>query len=223
MFISLNFFLLLLLAGTGGSNVAAGGQSSTNQEVGSIVFNGSIYQPRDYGGNGGYSGSNQDAKCYPRGKTLGGRGGGIIHLKAKSVIQIDGEISVNGLPSQGPRSGGGAGGSIYIKTKQLRGTGSILANGGAVRAGQTNCGGGGGGAGLIGIEFANKSFTGTTSAHGGAGGFECGGAGIILWRNMANFSNPEVSTFKLIYLLHNQRKLYIDIGDRKKIELNTKW
>lgn len=193
--ISKNILLLLLSAGTGGSNVAAGGQSSTRQEVGSVVFNSSIYQPSAYGGNGGYGGSHQDAKCHPRGKSLGGRGGGIIHLKAKSMIQIDGKISANGLPSHGPRSGGGAGGSIYIKTKYLRGTGMISANGGAVKVGYTNCGGGGGGAGLIGIEFSNNSYTGSTSAHGGAGGFECGGAGITLWQNMSNSSNPVVSIF----------------------------
>src|SRR5208283_4980511 len=71
-------------------------------------------------------------------------------------------------------SGGGSGGSIWLTGLTLSGAGSIAANGGS---GEPIHGGGGGG-GRISWEVTASSFTGVTTAYGGAGA-NVGGAGTV--------------------------------------------
>lgn len=122
---------------------------------------------------------------------IGGRGGGVIELKANDV-RVDGQLISEGKPGTGPRAGGGAGGSIKINTTTLRGDGVLSVQGGPVADGSTTCLGGGGGGGRVAIYYTNSYFDGEILSHGGGNGFECGGAGTVVWRNITD------TGFKLI-------------------------
>lgn len=91
----------------------------------------------------------------------------------------------DGKSGSGGRAGGGAGGGVSIVTDKLKGSGVIDVQGGAVvNPGSTNCPGGGGGGGRVAIYYEDNLFTGSIFSHGGRGGYECGGAGTVLQRNL---------------------------------------
>ncbi|KAH3816415.1 hypothetical protein DPMN_117931 [Dreissena polymorpha] len=65
--------------GSGGGNGAAGGQGSFQFIVGPPPDYGSLYEPNEYGGNGGSGGgSTSDQRCTFTPKQLGGKGGRIM-------------------------------------------------------------------------------------------------------------------------------------------------
>ncbi|KAL4226615.1 hypothetical protein ACF0H5_014598 [Mactra antiquata] len=116
--------------GSGGGHAAAGGQGSYQDIVGPPE--GSLYEPRQYGGNGGSGGgSTINMLCTFSTQQQGGIGGGIIELTADSLL-LDGDLIVKGGDSEGPRGGAGAGGSVYIRATSFTGSGNIDATGGSI-------------------------------------------------------------------------------------------
>ena len=75
---------------------------------------------------------------------VGGNGGGLVRIKATSVI-LNGTISADGMPGTYPGAGGGSGGTVLIDTKSMIGPGSISANGGYGLFSSAFFGGGGSG------------------------------------------------------------------------------
>lgn len=74
---------------------------------------------------------------------------------------------------------------MSIVTGKLKGSGIIDIQGGSVvNPSSTNCPGGGGGGGRVTIYYEDDLFTGSIISHGGKGGYECGGAGTVLHRNV---------------------------------------
>jgi hypothetical protein len=150
--------------GNGGGYGGVGGISLQGTNSGGVY--GSFSDPADFGSGGsfgyGYSVSG-----------LGGRGGGLIRVIAQS-LQVDGELSANGVAAPPPipsyfqsdlGGGGGAGGTVNVKCQQLSGTGTIRANGGALLLNGAN---GGGGGGRVSVEFEDmSSFAGQIEARGG--------------------------------------------------------
>lgn len=109
--------------------------------------------------------------------SIGGLGGGNIHLTVSGTLDVSGRISANGGNGSGTGGGGGSGGSINLSAGTLIGAGAIAANGGN---GVDSVGGGGGG-GRIAVSYTSSSFVGSISAYGGGGAF-AGGAGTIYTR-----------------------------------------
>ena len=98
----------------------------TDEIVGGLPYD-DVYNATEFGSSGGGDG--------------GGRGAGLIRLKATNTIHIDGELSANaedGITVLGQVSGGGSGGSISIETDRLTGFGLIQAGGGRGSFGDTN-------------------------------------------------------------------------------------
>ena len=172
--------------GSGGGNGGSGGQGRYQDLVGSPPSYGSLYHPKEYGGNGGDGGGSvSDLNCNLHETHSGGRGGCIVELFSKDVV-LDGEIKCRGLSGSGPRAGGGAGGSVYIEVDTISGLGTISVQGGDVPPGIITCGGGGGAGGRAAIHYNEDNFIGELHSHGGSGGFECGAAGTVLWRDVVN-------------------------------------
>jgi hypothetical protein len=112
------------------------------------VAYGGIERPTEYGSGGGCVG--------------GGKGGGVITLKATTSIQVDGLVSANGNDDGGD-CGGGSGGSIYIETDYFKGSGMVTSRGGA----GSGTGGGGGGGRISIVHNVSQAFTGDVFADGG--------------------------------------------------------
>ena len=106
--------------------------------------------------------------------SIGGAGGGAMQLTVAGNLQVDGNITANGLNGSGIAGGGGSGGGLEIYAAVLAGSGSVTANGGN---GAGSFGGGGGG-GRIAIVAGTNLFTGKLAATGG-GGANRGGAGTL--------------------------------------------
>jgi uncharacterized protein (TIGR03382 family) len=141
--------------GGGGGNYGAGGMGGRSDgNVGSSRLVGGmggaalVYSPlnRLTPGGGGGAGQGTDSSGAP-----GGRGGGIIFIRANQLtgtgsIQASGGGGGSTVSDGG--SGGGAGGSIYLRFVGTAACGSVSANGGvggAVNTGRVGPGGGGGG------------------------------------------------------------------------------
>ncbi len=140
--------------GGGGYGGEGGGAGGTNY--------GSILAPVDFGsggGNGGYG--------------PGGAGGGIVRLSVGGTLTVAGQILANGQNVNSGYGAGGSGGSVYLTAGTLAGSGVIRAGGGD--------GANGGGGGRIALYYTASTFTGTTTAFGGAVGASGvrGGAGTI--------------------------------------------
>lgn len=138
-----------------------------------------------YGGRGGVSGVDAGASAtygsstYPNllgsggsGGGTSGSGGGLIHLLASGILEINGLVSANGTISSG---GAGSGGSIYIRSHELTGSGSIRANGSNADF-CTYGGGGGGGRVAVYYQVLGTFPLGNILASGGTGD-ACRGAG----------------------------------------------
>mgnify|MGYP000153295896 CR=1 FL=1 len=103
----------------GGGHGGRGGALEGETDDDRAPVYGSAWQPLAPGsGSGGHNSDNG-----------GAAGGGAIHLVA-STLQLDGEISADGLDGA-YNAGGGAGGSVWIEVGDFTGTGSITADGGA--------------------------------------------------------------------------------------------
>ncbi|MFL6248273.1 MAG: Ig-like domain-containing protein, partial [Thermoanaerobaculia bacterium] len=146
--------------GSGGSHIGRGGfDNGANPSGNWGTVYGSVKQPSELGGGGGYS--------------TGMAGGGRLRLIAASV-QLAGAIRANGaIPGS---NGGGAGGSVWITTARMNGDGAIEAEGS--RPGTSP-----GGGGAISIEYSDASSGGawltkldTTTTSTGS---RIGGAGSI--------------------------------------------
>lgn len=159
---------------------------------------GDLYEPNRFGSCGGGS--------------LGGSGGGLIHLNATGTVRIDGVVTAEGLQGGNSLSGGGSGGSIWIDTHTFKGTGNISVNGGD---GGSSSGGGAGG--RIAVYFEkNITFAGHFYNKGGAKGgsknTESGGAGT-------SFFYQKVHTHRTLlidnfgqYPLKQRKPNYTDIS-----------
>ena len=90
---------------------------------------GSIPLPQAPGSGGGHA-------------TLGGAGGGVVHIAATGTVLIDGTLTANGQECLGRMGGGGSGGAVLIECGTLGGSGLIAARGGQ---GSDLTGAGGGG------------------------------------------------------------------------------
>ncbi len=92
---------------------------------------------------------------------VGGYGGGLVWVKARKDIEIEGMVNANGGACTPAEGGGGAGGGILFTCRALKGGGSITANGG-------NCNNGGsGGGGRIAFYATRLEFAGTVSVTNG--------------------------------------------------------
>lgn len=112
--------------GSGGSYASPGGKNEEDRSYGSLF---KPEHPGSVGGNGYLPGS-------------GGKGGGVIVIKATS-FNLDGKLTANGgSGDEGTSAGGGSGGSIYIEVDNLLGKGEIITNGG-IGDGRGGCGSGG--------------------------------------------------------------------------------
>ena len=107
----------------------------------------------------------------------------MIELEATNV-RIDGQLLSEGHQGSGSRAGGGGGGSINVQTHNFRGDGVLSVRGGAVPQGTTSCRGGGGGGGRVAIHYSSSHFEGKVLSQGGGNGFECGGSGTVIWRDV---------------------------------------
>jgi uncharacterized protein (TIGR03382 family) len=141
--------------GGGGGNYGAGGMGGRSDgNVGSSRLVGGmggaalVYSPlnRLTPGGGGGAGQGTDGTGAP-----GGRGGGIIFIRANQLTGTGTILASGGgggsTDSDGG-SGGGAGGSIYLRFVDTAACGSVSVNGGVggtVNAGRVGPGGGGGG------------------------------------------------------------------------------
>ena len=92
-------------SGSGAGFGGRGGRGYNSPVVGTAY--GDLYEPVRFGSSGG-------------GPVSGG-GGGVIWFNVTSVIQVDGEVSANGVPGEGDSSGGGSGGSIWMHCYRMKG------------------------------------------------------------------------------------------------------
>jgi len=154
---------------TGGSNYYGGGSyggyggSYSNYAVAAVY--GDPANPNDLGSGGGCG-------------NTGGNGGGLVRIKAQSLI-LDGSILADGGNAQ-YNGGGGSGGGIRIDATTLAGSGYIYARGGTTQ--NTNYTSGGGGGGRIAVYYGSMSLPqANVSAAGGSGAASGtpGGAGTV--------------------------------------------
>jgi hypothetical protein len=78
--------------------------------------------PGSAAGWGGYGG--------PAGYSVGGNGGGVVHLRAGGEVRVDGQVLADGAHGCYYGGGGGSGGSIWLAARQVAGTGLLSARGG---------------------------------------------------------------------------------------------
>lgn len=106
----------------------------------------------------------------------GGAGGGVIRLSVAGGLQLDGQVTANGVEIlTGFDTGGGAGGSIWINAHELTGTGLVTAHGGL---GGT-IGAGAGGGGRIAVFSDTSTFDDTRLRAYGGNSFRVGAAGTV--------------------------------------------
>lgn len=183
--------------GGGGGNYSAGGTgglgwvpagtgcSPSAGGLGGLALNGQISASRVFMGGGGGAGHENDGVG-----TAGGKGGGIIFIKATNIrttgtcaisITADGATAANG--SNDGTGGAGAGGSIVMQVSTYSITGTcpltIRSNGGnggsSVTGGSVHGGGGGGGQGVVIYSTAQPTVNVTTTTAPGTGGSSCTG------------------------------------------------
>lgn len=156
-----------------------------------------IAQGASFGGRGGRShptfGVNTAAACYGQFKepdelgsgggsdesSLGGAGGGAIHLIVDGQITVNGQVTSHGLSRVASEAGGGSGGSIWIESGLILGSGTIAANGGD----GNNSWSGAGGGGRIALYSQGLSPDLVLQSKGGSG-YEKGGAGTIYFKSL---------------------------------------
>jgi Secretion system C-terminal sorting domain len=182
--------------GGGGGNYSAGGSgglgwvpagtgcSPSVGGLGGISLNAQISASRLFMGGGGGAGHQNDGNG-----TEGGKGGGIILIKAANIrttgacaisISANGANAANGSNDGG--GGAGAGGSIVLQVNSysIAGTcpltvASSGGNGGASVTTGVHGGGGGGGQGVVIYSVAQPTTNITTNTAPGTGGVSCSG------------------------------------------------
>lgn len=207
--------------GGGGSNYGAGGKggnrtgtcASNTPGLGGLALNGYGYaaspatQNRIFMGGGGGCGQDNNTTGTP-----GGHGGGIVYIKANSMVGNSGTASDNKIMANGTKpyryitiwslastdagsdgaGGGGAGGTILLNVGSYSGNSiAAEANGGTGSGtetfGQNQCSGpgGGGGGGVVWFSQASLPAGITVSAAGGANGLTSGTASCANSANTA--------------------------------------
>lgn len=78
-----------------------------------------------------------------------------------------------------------------------------------VNPGSTNCPGGGGGGGRVAIYYEDNLFTGSIFSHGGRGGYECGGAGTVLQRNLVTKEGQCLFVLEILYITIKYEYFYV--------------
>lgn len=165
----------------GGGGGAHGGNGGNPQSpyAGGLAY-GSVTQPLAPGSAGGAGLADN-----------GGAGGGAVKIVA-AALELEGQITANGLAggahSYGA-SGGGAGGSLWLQLGTFSGSGLVAVNGGDSYV-VTEEDGGGGAGGRIAIYYAVNTFGGELQAYGGLSGNginqgQAGGAGTIYLQSTA--------------------------------------
>lgn len=102
----ISFWFDIKGAGHGGRGGRGSGQLKTGAPYGQV------FDAVDRGCRGGDNGNGN--------ANTGGRGGGVITLKMTTILQNDGQISVNGENGKASSAGGGSGGSINIDTNNIK-------------------------------------------------------------------------------------------------------
>lgn len=162
-----------ITGGGGGGAHGGNGGKPEGPYVGGLAY-GSVTQPLAPGSAGGAG--------YP---ANGGAGGGAVKIVA-TALEVEGQITANGLPGGAHgwgASGGGAGGSLWLQLGMFSGGGLVAANGGDSYVVAEEDGGGGAG-GRIAIEYTANAFAGQLQAYGGLSGNgvaqgQAGGAGTV--------------------------------------------
>lgn len=151
---------MISVSDNGGSYGGLGGGDTDNKALyGNVSF------PDDFGNVGGGSTQNR------------GRGGGVVILKTKELVN-DGLVDASGGDGS-LGAGAGSGGSIQVTTDFLTGSGTFRA-----RGGNANFPAGGGGGGRIGIRVlqGQSEFRGLYDATGGDG-HKAGSSGTVYIRD----------------------------------------
>ncbi len=118
-----------------------------------------------YGGRGGFRTTTAPTTTYgfvqaptqPGSGSASGSsasGGGAVRVAADGAVEINGNVTANGMAGGGTWHGGSSGGAIFISCQSFGGAGSLQANGGNGMAD-----GGGGGGGRIAVIFTNTTGT----------------------------------------------------------------
>ena len=178
--------------GGGGGNYGAGGNGGhedsrcgdTNGGLGGAAL--SYGTTKLFMGGGGGSGSKEGTQTITGTATAGG---GMIFLRAGTLVGNGGTIQANGASGSANAGhgsdGGGAGGAIAIRATSVSGTVTVQANGGSGGSDVGNSyargpGGGGGGGVVATAGVSCGSFNTSTSA--GLAGFSSVGSGGTMWR-----------------------------------------
>ncbi|KAI8478546.1 hypothetical protein Bbelb_437250, partial [Branchiostoma belcheri] len=159
-----------LTSGSGGSHGGWGGSTADNSNN-PVSSYGTLYEGTEFGSGGGNG---------PVG-SVGGAGGGIITIESNS-LQLDGQISSEGVAGSGS-AGGGSGGTVHLVLDTLTGSGEVNVKGG--NAGDPTSGSGGGG--RVSIFLTSQSlFTGSYKTCGGSAqrGSQAGSAGTVFIKEM---------------------------------------
>jgi hypothetical protein len=115
----------------GGYGGKGGGGAAGGPAYGSAVLPllpGSAAGWNGYGGTYGY--------------TVGGNGGGAVHLRVGGDLRVDGLITADGWHGSYHQGGGGSGGAVFLAAHRFSGGGIVRAKGG-IASGDVASGGGG--------------------------------------------------------------------------------
>jgi hypothetical protein len=112
-------------------------------------------------------------------------GGGVLNIKVKNKLNLDGRIECNGISDNNSRrSGGGSGGFVSVTTTVMDGAGLIASNGGngginsEIDSTNIQSYGGGGGGGKVLLYYNHSTFHGDVTTFGGSG-YNYGSPGSI--------------------------------------------
>lgn len=173
-------------SGAGGGYGGKGGNGARDLLLGGAPYGTDVGSDIAVGSNGGSTRCrNTCAPCAPSDTVAGGKGGGLVVIKAKNVT-IDGAILADGTAGAAAGlvelgAGGGSGGGVWIEaeTVSVHNTGLVSANGGAGGIGTEHpfgngqvClgfGGSGGAGGRVKIVAGTYIAQGVVRAQGGAG------------------------------------------------------
>jgi hypothetical protein len=165
-------------SGYAGGSTGAGTCNTCNGPVGGNVFGSANDMLVEQGSRGGEGCKGGGPSCPAGNELKGGKGGGVVRIRAKNTIRIDGEVHADGEPGENygtpfiggsGMAGGGSGGGILLAAPTVDlGTSAVLSTrGGAGRPGwKVSCvaqsfesNGGAGGAGRVKIATNSLSST----------------------------------------------------------------
>jgi hypothetical protein len=154
--------------GNGGGYGGTGGRSVSTDGGGPTYGYADAPEQPGSGGGGGQSG------------IAGGNGGGLVWIRARRTVALEGTITADGGHGVWHQNAGGSGGGVFLRCRTLKGAGLISAKGG--KASNTSYPGGGGG-GRIAVLTVNSSWAGTltTNQVSGGTGYDPGDPGTVVW------------------------------------------